>query len=290
MRNLNKLGITQWDYFVNWTKVYENISHYKTELCLLNALIGEQQPEQKLIEIICKYPDVVQVIPILLAVRADKDENKQFSILIDTMQLRYLHFDLSKKSYTAVEAQEIALFFIKTGLGKLVSNKKVTNLVDYVTGVEAGLDSNGRKNRGGHQMESLIEQYVSSFCKENALAYLKEANAQAIKNEWNIDIIVDKSSRRIDFVINQNGKLYFIEVNYYNGGGSKLKSTATEYANMANYWNKQGITFVWITDGNGWYSAHLPLREYFEKADHLLNIDMMRKGALDAILKSNSTN
>jgi type II restriction enzyme len=113
---------------------------------------------------------------------------------------------------------------------------------------------------------------------------MTHANAKKIKTKWNIDIQVDKSSRNLDFAINQNGKLYFIECNFYGGGGSKLKSTATEYVNMNAFWNKQNITFIWVTDGAGWKSTLKPLREYFEKADYLLNLEMLKDNCLNKIL------
>jgi len=161
----------------------------------------------------------------------------------------------------------------------------VKNLVDYSTGVEVGLDSNGIKNRGGHQMENLVECYIQQVCNDLKLPYLKEATAKSIKENWNIDLKVDKSSRRIDYVINKNGKLYFFEVNFYGGGGSKLKSTATEYVKMNEYWNEQNIEFIWITDGAGWIKTQKPLREYFDKAEYLLNLEMLKNRMLRKIIE-----
>jgi type II restriction enzyme len=134
-------------------------------------------------------------------------------------------------------------------------------------------------------MEKIVGVYVDEVCEELKIEFLREANAKAIKQKWDIDIVVDKSSRRIDYVINKNGKLYFIECNFYGGGGSKLKSTATEYIEMNRYWNKQGIEFIWITDGAGWKSTLKPLREYFDKADYLLNLEMLKNGLLFRILQ-----
>ena len=114
---------------------------------------------------------------------------------------------------------------------------------------------------------------------------MPQATAKKILSEWGIKIDVDKSSRIIDFAINKNGKLYFIETNFYGGGGSKLKSTATEYIGMNAYWNKQGIEFIWITDGAGWNSTLRPLREYFDKADFLVNLEMLKNGCLDKIIR-----
>jgi type II restriction enzyme len=172
----------------------------------------------------------------------------------------------------------------EAGIGEILKDKKVKNLVDYATGVEVGIDSNGRKNRGGTLMESLVEEFVSDACQNLGLKYMAQANSKKIKQQWNLDVLVDKSSRQLDFAINNNGKLFFIECNFYGGGGSKLKSTATEYIEMNRYWNKQGIEFIWITDGAGWKSTLKPLREYFDKADYLLNLEMLRKGTLGLIL------
>lgn len=158
--------------------------------------------------------------------------------------------------------------------------------MDYATGVEVGLDSNGRKNRGGTLMENLVEDFVRVACDKLKLQYLPQANAAGIKKKWNIDIKVDKSSRNIDFAINKNGKLYFIETNFYGGGGSKLKSTATEYIEMNRFWNEQGIEFIWITDGAGWQSTLRPLREYFDKSDYLLNLEMLKEEILIEILSN----
>ncbi|GAB7258294.1 type II restriction endonuclease [Polaribacter sp. OB-PA-B3] len=284
MSTLKLKGITQWDYFVKWEKVHKNIAPYEVELNILNVLIGKENIKEELTSLILQYPKVVNVIPILLAIRFKTKEDQKINIVSDLKTFEYDHFDLSIKTPNQQEAESIASFFVKCGLGDLVKDKKVKNLVDYATGVEVGLDSNGRKNRGGHQMENAVEFYIKEVCEELGLVYLKEANAKAIKTAWDIDLAVDKSSRRIDYVINKAGKLYFFEVNFYNGGGSKLKSTATEYVNMNQYWNAQNIEFIWITDGAGWLSATLPLREYFDKSEYLLNLEMLKNGILKVII------
>lgn len=278
-------GITQWNYFVNWEKVYRNIVPFEKELNLLNVLIGKDDIKTELTELILEYPKVVNAIPLLLAIRFKTKKDQKINILVDTKNFEYDNFDLSIVTPDKKEAEKIADFFINTGLGDLIKDKKIKNLVDFATGVEVGLDSNGRKNRGGHQMEHLIEIYINDVCNELGLEYLKEANAKAIKEKWNIDIAVDKSSRRMDYVINKNGKLYFFEVNFYGGGGSKLKSTATEYVKMAEYWNSQNIEFIWITDGAGWLKTLKPLREYFDKAEYLLNLEMLNNRILNKILE-----
>ncbi len=275
-----KKKITQWSYFVNWKKVLQNIAPIEKELNLLNYLIGKENLYTETVNLLLKYPDTIKAIPLLLAIR-----DRSLEVLIDTRNFIYREFDFSKKEYTQEELKSFADFVLKSGLGELLKDKKIKNLVDYVTGVEVGLDSNGRKNRGGSLMENLVEEFIRESCQELNIEYLPQATAKKIKEKWNIDVKVDKSSRIIDFAINKNAKLYFIEVNFYGGVGSKLKSTATEYIRMNEYWNNQGIEFIWITDGAGWQSTLKPLREYFDKADYLLNLEMLRKGILKRILK-----
>lgn len=272
-------GILLWDYFVNWEKVHKNIKPIEKELNLLNVLIGKENVETEVYNLIKEYPQVSKAFPFLIAFRDTK-----VSMLSDVTEFLYKNYDFKHRIITEEDCKDLTTFFMKSGLGDLVKDKRVKNLVDYVTGVEVGLDSNGRKNRGGSMMENIVETFVKSACDELGLEYMTQANAKKIKSNWNIDIQVDKSSRNLDFAINKNGKLFFIECNFYGGGGSKLKSTATEYVNMNAYWNAQNITFIWITDGAGWKTAIKPLREYFDKADYLLNLEMLKNKILINIL------
>jgi len=272
--------ITLWNYFVNWEKVDINVKLFEKELNILNYLIGKTNLEKEAYLLIKKYPEVIKAIPTLIAVR-----ESCVDVLIDTKDFKYINIDFFQQHYTDDEIKNIVEFIIKSGLGNLIINKQIKNFVDYATGVEVGLDSNGRKNRTGTLMESLVDKFVFDTCKILEIPYMAQATAKKIKEQWGIDIVVDKSSRQIDFAINQNGKLFFIECNFYGGGGSKLKSTATEYIEMNRYWNKQGIEFIWITDGAGWKSTLKPLREYFDKADYLLNLEMLKDSILLKILK-----
>jgi type II restriction enzyme len=270
-----KEKITRWDYFVNWPKVIMNVTTFEKELNLLNYLIGKEDIEKEAIELFKQYPNAIKAIPTLLAVREGS-----IDILIDSKKFEYKHIDFNQLDYTLEEIEVIANCLIETGIGELLKNKQIKNLVDYATGVEVGLDSNGRKNRGGTLMEALVQDFVAETCAELGLEYMAQATATKIKNVWNLDVVVDKSSRQIDFAINKNGKLYFIECNFYGGGGSKLKSTATEYVEMNRYWNNQNIYFIWVTDGAGWRSTLKPLREYFDKAEYLMNLEMLKEKVL----------
>lgn len=275
----NEKGITLWNYFVNWEKVYKNIKPIEKELNLLNVLIGKEDIEQEVYELIKEYPQVIKAFPFLIAFRS-----ASVSILIDETNFIYKDYDFRHRLMSDEDCKDLTIFFMQSGLAELMKDKRVKNLVDYVTGVEVGLDSNGRKNRGGTLMENIVEKFVKQACEDIGCDYMTQANAKKIKEHWNINIQVDKSSRNLDFAINNNGKLYFIECNFYGGGGSKLKSTATEYVKMNEYWNAQHITFIWVTDGAGWKSTLKPLREYFDKADYLLNLEMLKDNCLKKIL------
>lgn len=279
--NSFKERITQWSYFVNWTKVFSNIKPIEKELNLLNYLIGKKDIEKEAYQLIKQYPEVIKAFPTLIAVR-----EKSIDIVIDTKKFIYKYYSFNKRELTDKECKELAHFVTNSGIGDLLMDKKIKNLIDYTIGVEVGLDSNGRKNRTGILMESLVEKFVSDTCKKLGYQYMSQATAKRIKGNWNIDIQVDKSSRQIDFAINKKGKLFFIECNFYGGGGSKLKSTATEYVEMNRYWNNQGIEFIWITDGAGWKTTSRPLREYFDKADYLLNLEMLKEDVLSKIIKT----
>ncbi len=279
-----KKKITQWSYFVNWEKVLQNVESIEKELNLLNYLIGKKDLHKETVNLLLQYPTTIKAIPLLLAIR-----EKSLEVLIDTRNFIYREFNFSKKEFSKEEIETFADVILKSGLGELLKDKKIKNLVGYATGVEVGLDSNGRKNRSGKLMESLVEEFIRNLCNELKIEYMSQANAKKVEEQWNIKIEVDNYSRIIDFAINNNSKLYFIEVNYYGGTGSKLKSTATEYIRMNDFWNDQGIKFIWITDGKGWKSTLNPLREYFNSGGYLLNLEMLRKGYLKEIIENEYT-
>ncbi len=278
-----KPSITLWSYFVNWDKVIENVRTIEVNLNILNYLIGKDNFDEEFIKLITEHPKIVGTLP-ALAVRDGKN-TKKFKIIAsyENQQITYEEFDFTKKVITDDDAKKYLEFITKTGIKNLFINKSIKNLVDYMTGVEAGLDSNGRKNRSGHSMENIVEAFVRKVSKDTGSTYLKEANAQKIKQEFGVDVPVDKSSRRYDFVIKHNEKIYLIETNYYGGGGSKLKSTAGEYRNLQDKLDNK-FTFIWITDGLGWHTTTHPLRETFDNNDIILNLKLLESGLLNRIV------
>lgn len=274
---------TLWTYFVNWEKVFRNTSAIEVELNILNYLIGKEDFDTEFRGLVHQHPEVVKAIPALLV--RDAVNKKKFDILIDYShgRLLYQHFDFSKETYTDEEVNDLLEFVDKSGLKNLLIDRKVKNLVDYMIGVEAGLDSNGRKNRGGDAMEEISEAYIKRICEIRGYEYLAQANATAIKARFGYDVPVDKSSRIYDFVINTPQGLTIVEVNFYGGGGSKLKATAFEYKGLQDVLRDK-FKFVWVTDGAGWVGTTRPLRETFNHNDYLINLELLERGALEEIL------
>ena len=275
---------TIWSYFVNWEKVFANTKQIELTLNNLNYLIGKDNFDDEFKFLLKENPSIAKVIPALVV--RDGKNTKKFKILVDyqSKKLVYEDYDFSKKEISDDDIEKYLHFVKETGLKALTTNKKIKNLVDYMIGVEAGLDSNGRKNRGGHAMENIVEVFIKDVCEKNNFRYLAQANAQKIKDEFGYDVPVVKSSRSYDFVIDNGKELFIIETNFYGGGGSKLKSTAGEYRNLFDVLDGK-YKFIWITDGMGWKTTAKPLRETFDHNDYLFNLTMLEKGILEFLLK-----
>ena len=272
-------SIANYGYYVDFDKIYSNIDKVKIELNILNSLIGSKNIETDFENLIKKYPETLKCIPLLLAVRADEiyaiDEEGEFTYTF-------------KKANLTVEQYKI--FMRKTGLFDLIADHIVNNLFDYATGVETGLDSNGRKNRGGHLMEDLVESFIrkSGFIKD--INYFKEMYIHQITDKWGINLSAisnqGKTEKRFDFVIKTDNMIYGIETNFYSSGGSKLNETARSYKTLALEIDTiDGLEFVWFTDGKGWTSARHNLEETFDVMEHVYNIKDLENDIINKKLR-----
>lgn len=285
LSNLKKSNVL-WTYFVNWKKVFKNTKEIELSLNTMNYLIGKENFDDELRFVLRKDNSLAGIIPFLIV--RDGSSKKKFEILVDysSKKLIYDEFDFTKKHLSDEDIEKCVEFISKTGLKELFVEKKIKNLVDYMIGIEAGLDSNGRKNRGGHSMEAIVESFVKNLCNERGFRYIKEANAKKIQEELNIsfpDVKSGKSSRRYDFIIDAGEELFILETNFYNGGGSKLKSTAGEYRNLFDTLGGD-YKFIWITDGMGWKSSAIPLKETFKHNDYIFSLAMLENGILESIV------
>lgn len=271
-----KSSISDYTYYVDFKKIYRNVDKIKVELNILNSLIGSNDIENEFKNIIVKYPETLECIPVLLAVRSNeifiKDELKEYL------------FKFNKMVYSI---DDYVRFMKESGLFDLLQNHIINNLYDYVLGIEVGLDSNGRKNRGGHLMENLVESYIR---KAGIKEYYKEMYISEIENKWNLNLSSisgnNVSTKRFDFVIKTDNQVYVIETNFYSSQGSKLNETARSYKMLAEEAKKvNGLTFIWFTDGIGWKNDRKNLEETFNELETLYNINDLENGILDKIIK-----
>lgn len=271
-------SIATWRYYTDFEKVYSNIESIKVELNILNSLIGSRNIENEFKQLLVDYPKTLRVIPILLAKREKE-------IKITDTECEYF-FNFDKPNYSI---DEYTKFMRETGLFDLLEKHIINNLVDYVTGVEVGMDTNGRKNRTGDAMEDLVESYLVKYGLVKGFSYFKEMTKSEIEEKFNLDLNYisnqGKTEKRFDFVLYVNNHIYACECNFYGSSGSKLNETARSYKNLAIESKQvEGFTFVWFTDGVGWNTAKHNLEETFDVLDTIYNLKDLDNGAIEQLL------
>ncbi len=254
MKPLKETLFTLGDY-VDFTKVAANVDEVSIRLNQLNYMIGQQDIESAVRRLWRENPKTFSVLEILIAVRAKDCKNA-----IDESGCVHLLSDYSSSPESVVE------FLNQTGLSEVFHSKQIKNLVDYVFGVEVGLDSNARKNRGGH----LMEDYVAGVFSKNGVPFEREVYCTEFPE---IATALGTDKKRFDFVVCTDDMVYLIETNFYSSGGSKLNEVARSYLELAQKINSvPGFEFVWITDGVGWVSARNKLEEAYSHIPSIYNL------------------
>lgn len=276
-----KDSIATWTYYTDFEKVYENVQKIKIELNILNSLIGSKNIEEEFKSIVTQYPNVLKAVPILLAKR-------ETEIKVQDADGNYI-FNFVKMNYTV---EQYTLFMRNSGLFDLLQNHIINNLVDYVLGVEVGMDTNGRKNRTGHVMEDIVESYLIKAGLVKGKTYFKEMYASEVEKMFHLDLSKlsndGKAEKRFDFVfVGALGTIFACECNFYGSQGSKLNETARSYKTLTLESKEiNGFQFVWFTDGIGWNSAKHNLEETFDALDNLYNLQDLENGAIDGLIDS----
>lgn len=243
------------DFFCDFDKISQNVEDIKLSLCILNSLIGSSDLRKSVETIWKRDKSAFEVMDILIAVRSEGKKKVLDSlgrcVVLDTL-------------FNSVDG--VMEFLENTGLAEIFQSKKINDLVDYVFGIETGLDTNARKNRSGHVMEDM----VARIFEKNGIHYRQEVYS----SEWpTITRVLGDDEKRFDFVIKTAAKTYLIEVNFYSGGGSKLNEVARSYSDIAPKINSvSGFEFVWITDGIGWKSAKNKLQEAYSIIPSIYNL------------------
>ena len=242
------------DFFCDFDKIHSNVDDIRLSLCMLNSLIGVADMRSAVEAIWRRDRTAFNVMDILIAVRSEG--KKVLNSLGECVTLDAL--------FESIDG--VMEFLENTGLADVLQTRKITNLVDYVFGVETGLDSNARKNRSGHVMENVVAEIFN----DNGIPYRTEVYS----SEWPaITDALGDDEKRFDFVIETEDKTYLIEVNFYSEGGSKLNEVARSYSDIAPKINAvEGFEFVWITDGIGWSSAKNKLQEAFNIIPNIYNL------------------
>lgn len=277
-------SVRHWDYFVNWEKVIARVSVPAPYIAVLNQLVGTQNFDSDFMSMLEIHPEVVDAIPALLG--NDGKQSKQFSVATDPARPieSRKEYDFSTPADTQIK-RELALEFVKmTGLVRMFTSIPNLDLRHYLLGVETGLDSNGRKNRGGTAMESATEELIRKLCDKKGWEYTTQASLAKIESIWGLRLPLDSDDKRYDYAIRRGDQIAILETNFYSAGGSKLKSTAEEYSKRQRDLRDSGVMFIWITDGQGWASTHVPLRKAFASIDHVFNLELVGHGALEEAL------
>lgn len=257
------------DFFCDFNKIDQNVNDIKLSLCMLNSLIGAPNLRKAVDTIWRRDRTAFDVMDILIAVR-DRGNKKVIDKKGRCVPLSSFFFDIDG----------VMEYLESTGLAEVLQQQKIKDLVDYVFGIETGLDSNARKNRSGHVMERMIARIFTT----NNISFRQEVYS----SEWpEITNVLGDDEKRFDFVVQKNGTTYLIEVNFYSGGGSKLNEVARSYSEIAPKINAvNGFEFVWITDGIGWRSAKNKLQEAYSIIPSIYNLTNIAD-FLEVLLKTN---
>lgn len=241
-------------FFCDFDKISANVADVEMSLNMLNYLIGKENIPQGVADLWSRDPKVFEVLSILIAVR---DEGRK-PVMNDLGEVVLL------KSYFE-SADKVVEFLDGTGLAELFRNRRIKNLVDYVFGIETGLDTNARKNRSGRIMEGTVAKILAG----NGIVLRQEVYS----SEYPALNVLGTDEKRFDFVVETPARTFLIEVNFYSGGGSKLNEVARSYTELAPKVNGvDGFEFVWITDGIGWKSARNKLEEAFYTIPGIYNL------------------
>lgn len=254
-----------YDFFVDWEKVYSNLEDYVVEIGILNSLnnVSSEKTESKFGEIIVKYPEVVPLLPTILAIRSKKEPIFDFN----DYSSKVVNF--SKNSF---DIDEIMDFSIHTGLLDLFNN--IDDLYSYLVGTEVGLDTNARKNRSGHIFEDIVGRFLEEKIKDYSQYSL-------VKEDVNVVI---SRNKRFDYVIYEKDVPKFaFECNFYNSTGSKPIEVAHSYAELQKDLDDANIVFIWITDGPGWNRMFTTLMNVADDIEFIVTFNMLNE-ILDSFL------
>lgn len=270
-----KETVRAYNYYTNFENVYANASEFKEEINILNSLVGSKKIEEDFLNLIKKYPEVKKAIPILIATRE--------KMLRCADEKGEVFYNFQNQN---IPDEQYAYFMQKTGLFDLLANHVMSNLYDFILGVNVGLDSHGRKNRSGDAMEVLVDGFVNEAGYVENYNYFKQMTSREVETRFGIDLSclsdkAKKAAKKFDFVIDGGDTIYAIEANFFATHGSKIDTVAGGYELIEKETSHlKNFQFIWITDGMGWKDSYSNLKKAFENIEHMYNINDLENGII----------
>lgn len=250
--------------FVDIDKIICNVDKVQIHLNSLNYLISgsKKEFEKRVCNLFSLNKDCFLILPILIAVRDNFD-----SLINNFFSACELNIDI------------ILSFFYQTNLYKLIFDGKINNFVDYVYGVEVGLDTNARKNRNGKLIEKYLSQYLHNyFCGSKYINIYEQKQLEHVVNMGNIKINYPQVNKKFDFIIinTLNKKILLIESSFYNAGGSKISETSRSYYDIFKKIEEynSNINFLWVADGLGMKTIKKDIENKYSK-NYITNIHLL---------------
>ncbi len=283
------------NFYVNWDNV-EAYKPFKIELNAMNSLIKCSDFDITFKELLQKIPTVVATFPLLFALaKVDREKvwngrNQKLTVVNSHVgEENNLEFDFNiRVLQQGLSNEQIDLylsFFDRMGLKNLFLNLAESSIVDYVIGVLVGLDSNGRKNRGGSAFELACHPMIENICEKHGIVVLFQETFKELE-KYGVSVSEDIQNRKADFILLKGSKCINIEVNYFNGGGSKPEEIIDSYINRQSDLEKHNIDFVMITDGKGCWGNNTKsqLLKGFRTLSYLMNFNLAKQGMLEEVL------
>ncbi len=285
-----------YNYYVDWDNV-SGYGKYSVEMHALDVLIRceEECFYNEFEKLLSKLPSVIEVFPYLFAL-AKKERDivtKRSKLKVIGTQIDSDDFDeynFNGKSFKdgmdEAVIKKYYQFFIDMGLKALFQNLLEKSVQDYVVGVLVGLDSNGRKNRGGTAFELACEPMIKEACKKYEIEVLTQKQFKYLSNEYGMQINDVIANRKADFILvnKDRTRCMNIEVNFFNDGGSKPEEIINSYIQRQEALKEVGVGFCLLTDGNCWRGTTNQLKVGFNGLDYLMNYNLAKSGMLEEMI------
>lgn len=284
-----------YNYYIDWSNI-DGYKKYEIEIHAMDALIGKKDDTffDVFKELMCKIPTIIEIFPYLFALaKSDTDKVRKKHLLkvvgsnIDSDDYQTYSFNAKNMSKPLTEAtiEKYYEFFQQMGLKYLFQNLIEKSTQDYIVGVLVGMDSNGRKNRGGTAFELACQPIIEEACKKHNIKLLIQKKFNVLQ-EFGFDVDEDISNRKADFILynEKSHKCINIEVNFFNAGGSKPEEIIDSYINRQSDLQRNGIGFALVTDGNCWKGTTNQLTKGFRHLNYLMNFTIAKNGMIEKMI------